>query len=146
MAQWLEVAANPDGLNSIQGPTRWSKRIKSLKLSSDLCAEKCTRAHTNVLNLFLFFETGFLCVVLVILECRPGWSWTWSSSACLWNLCYLYSVYNPQKLFLSYLPINSSLHLVIYIYMWLSMSHWVNNQVWQMLPLFQNETSVYNTL
>lgn len=74
MAQWLEVAANPDGLNSIQGPTRWSKRIKSLKLSSDLCAEKCTRAHTNVLNLFLFFETGFLCVVLVILECRPGWS------------------------------------------------------------------------
>jgi hypothetical protein len=33
--------------------------------------------------LILFFETGFLCVALAVLElCRAGWSWT-QESACL---------------------------------------------------------------
>jgi hypothetical protein len=37
-----------------------------------------------LLFFFWFFETGFLCVALAVLEplCRPGWPWT-QKSACL---------------------------------------------------------------
>lgn len=66
MAHQVNIAMKPNALSSNPKNHIVEMHTDPCKSPSDLCT--CEHTHTQKFYLFIYFETGFLCIALAILK------------------------------------------------------------------------------